>query len=87
MVEEPQDERPSDAMMDLEPRLDISPQLNDALLARFSEPKWNDRKAAVDSVEAILQSARARPCCSAGLLPLVLAVKQTVVVHFEGMLL
>eukprot|EP00892_Ulva_mutabilis_P001542 jgi/Ulvmu1/11389/UM075_0051.1 len=52
------EERPSDAMMDLEPRVDISPQLTDALLSRFTEPKWNDRKAAVDAVEGILRSAR-----------------------------
>ena len=57
-IAEQDDERPSDAMMDLEPRVDISPQLTDSLLAGFTEPKWNDRKAAVDSVENILRSAR-----------------------------
>lgn len=61
MIVEHTEERPSDGMMDLEPRLDISPQLTDALLARFTEPKWNDRKAAVDAVEGILRSASAPP--------------------------
>lgn len=50
-------ERPSDAMMDMEPRTDISPQITDSLLKQMSDANWKERKEAVETVEGILQRA------------------------------
>ena len=50
-------ERPSDAMMDMEPRTDISPQITDSLLKQMSDTNWKERKEAVETVEGILQRA------------------------------
>lgn len=60
-------ERASDAMMDMEPRTDISPQITDTLLKQMSDTNWKERKEAVETVEGLLQRVGA-PSSVAGII-------------------
>jgi len=47
-------------MDDIVPRVDISNQVNDSLLSKFNDKKWQLRKEAMEDVEGILKGANMR---------------------------
>jgi hypothetical protein len=63
-------ERHSDSAMDNEPRVDISPQITEALLKQMSDNNWKERKLAVETVEGILVKAGVVFPAASGTLPI-----------------